>query len=152
MRDKREFIREYIPDVRIEDIHFTQIDLEITDLSIADVLRNVNKIFPINSMDRNKISSGQKVIAILCRSKYLFPLSGIMIIIGREDIELNIMAKKYIVVSVSEAAITNNISIAEAVDNLGSYFINQYGKVVEKMKDFYVRYLYDKDADDEDDD
>ncbi len=151
MRDKKEFIREYIPDVRIEDIHFTQIDLEITDLSIADVLRNINKIFPINSIDRNKISAGQKVIAILCRSKYLFPLSGIMLIIGREDIELNIMAKNYIVISVSEGAITNSKDIAEVVDNLSTYFVNQYGKVVEKVKDFYIRYLYDKDADEDDD-
>ncbi len=150
MRDKKEFIRECFPDLRIEDIHFTQIDLEITDLSIADVLRNVNKVFPTNSIDRNKIATGQKVIAILCKSKYLFPLSGVMIIIARDDITLNIISKNYIVISVSESAIKNSSDIAEVVNSVSSYFVKEYADVIENLKDFYIRYLYDKDSDEDD--
>ena len=147
MRDKKEFIREYFPDLRIEDIHFTQIDLDITDLSIADVLRNINAIYPTNSIDRNKIATGQKVIAVLCKSKYLFPLSGIMIILSTDDIQLNIMSKNYIVLSISEAAITTNDKIAEVVDSISTYFVNNYAESLEFAKDFFVRCLYDQDAD-----
>ena len=149
MRDKKEFIREYFPDLRIEDIHFTQIDLEITDLSIADVLRNINIVFPINSIDRSKIANGQKVIAILCKSKYLFPLSGVMLIVAREDIQMNIISKNYIVISISESAITNGEDIIEVVDSISTHFINEYSESIESLKDFYVRYLYNSEDDDD---
>ena len=45
MHDKKDFIRQYLPNT-IEDIHIVQIDLDITGLTLCDILRNINITFP----------------------------------------------------------------------------------------------------------
>ena len=43
IQSKEEFIRSFLPD-EVENIELTQINMDITDLGLADILRNLNKI------------------------------------------------------------------------------------------------------------
>lgn len=151
MLNKVEFIRTFFSD-SVKEIHFVQIDLDITDLSIADILRNVNKTFPSNTRERNKIISGDKVVGILCKSKYLDPMTGLMLLICGRDIEINAISKNYILIGVNEAKIINDDVIAEVLDNITKYMIKEFNNCIDSFNDFYVKYVYDIDSDDEYDD
>ena len=151
MQNKKSFIKDFIPDERLEDIHFVQIDLDITDLSIADILRNINKSFPLNSRDRNKIKSGQKVLLILCKSELLEPLSGLMILIGAGDLNVNILSRNYIIISIDENMIIDDESISKSIDMLSDYLIASYHTLIPNFNDFYIKFIYDIDSDNSED-
>ena len=61
---KTEFLRTFMPE-SVERFYTAQIDLDVNDLSLADILRNVNTTYPKNSKDRNAISSGILAVTIL---------------------------------------------------------------------------------------
>ena len=79
--NKKEFIRKFLPD-KIEDVSFAQIDMDITDLAIADVLRNINTTYPKNSRIRNAIIGGRVAVGVLCKTELIYPLSGIFLIVS----------------------------------------------------------------------
>ena len=80
IQSKEEFIRSFLPD-EVENIELTQINMDITDLGLADILRNLNKMYPYNTRSRNSIISGKTVVGVLCRTQTLSPLSGLFILI-----------------------------------------------------------------------
>lgn len=146
--NKQEFIRAYLND-KIEEISFAQIDLDISDLSISDILRNVNKTYPPNTRCRNQISSGQLAVAVLCKSEYMYPMKGLLIIVVNSDKPIELISKDYIVMTVSDSDITDDGSIITIIKGLTDYLIQNFQDVFENFKEFFVRYVYDPQEDSE---
>ena len=76
MYDKKKFLMSFLPE-SVEDLKVIHIDLELTGLTLCDILRNINKSFPKNSKDRYDMMDGKKLIAVICKSDLLYPISGI---------------------------------------------------------------------------
>ena len=140
--EKIEMVKRMVPET-VESISFVKIDLDITDLSIADILRNIDKTFPKNSRDRNMIASARMVVAVLCKSTLLRPLDGLILIISDNGARIRIESKNYIVVSVSEDTISDKNKIMDMLDRFTTYLIHNYGEKVESFKDFYMKYIFD---------
>lgn len=141
---KSDFLRTFLPE-GIEDVHYAQVDLDISDLSIADILRNANRNFPINTRNRNAIISGDLAIAILCKTETLFPLSGLLLIITNDELEVNIVSKNYIVISLSEDKIKDDVSIKEVTDSITRYLIQDFKDSLQDFNEFYVKFVYNED-------
>ena len=103
IQTKEEFIRSFLPD-EVENIELTQINMDITDLGLADILRNLNKLYPYNTRSRNAIISGKTVVGVLCRTETLAPLSGLFVLICADQLidKFEIMATNYLVLCLSE--------------------------------------------------
>jgi len=142
--NKQDFLRAFLPD-EVEDIHYAQIDLDVNDLSLADVLRNINTAFPKNSRSRNAIASNKLAIAVLCKSEYLYPLSGLLIIVAGDDVDIQIVSKNYIVIAASESRIETDEEIKVVVDHLSKYIIKEFKNSLEDFNSFYAKYIYDED-------
>ena len=139
---KQEFVRTFLPDT-IETINFAQIDMDISDLSLPDIMRNANKTFRKNSKIRHKIASGKHAIGILCKSELLYPLSGILLIITGDDTEIEIVSKNYIVISVQEDRITNDDDIKDIINSITKYIITSFKDSILKFEEFYAKFVYD---------
>lgn len=139
---KQEFVKTFLPE-SVRNISFAQIDLDITDLSLADVLRNVNRTFPENSRTRNAIISGQFAVGILCKTELLYPLSGILLIVTGDDIEIEIVSKNYVVIGVSEDRIKTNDDIRHVLDSITKYLIVSFRNSILKFNEFYSKFVYD---------
>lgn len=146
--NKQEFIRAYLND-KIEEISFAQIDLDISDLSVSDILRNVNKTYPPNTRCRNQISSGQLAVAVLCKSEYMYPMKGLLIIVVNSDKPIELISKDYIVMTVSDSDITTDGSIMLIIKGLTDYLIQNFQNVFENFQEFFVKYVYDPQEDSE---
>lgn len=142
--DKKTFIKSFFPDT-VEDMSLVEINLDITDLSIADILRNINRNFPKNSKERNKIKDGEKIISIVCKSEYLEPLSGIILLITNDDTKIDILSKNYMVITISEDYIKNDEGIKYCLNGLTSYLCQAYKDTLLQFETFYVRYIYNED-------
>lgn len=153
--NKQEFMTSFLGK-NVEDLVITQTNLDATDLSIADILRNINKIFPSNSRDRNKIASGEKVVSVICRSDYLEPLSGIILMITSDNMELkkDLLSRNYIILLINEKDIKTSKGIKKITDILLSYLVSQYKNTLISLDKFYSRYVYNEDEifDDDPDD
>ena len=152
---KQEFVKTFLPD-NIESINFAQIDMDITDLSLADILRNINKSFPQNSRIRNAIKSGTHAIGVLCKTELLYPLSGLLLIVTGDNTEIELVSKNYIVMSVQEEDIVNDDYITRILDGITKYIITEFKDTIDKFREFYVKFIYDayemeSDVDDVDD-
>lgn len=144
IESKEEFLRTFLPD-SVEDIMITTIDLDATDLSIADILRNVNTIFPENSRARNAIASGRLVIGIKCRSKYLKPLSGLFLLIRGEKIDTPFVSKNHIVLSISEDNLYSDDDIVSVTNGIAKYLISEFAHCLGTFTELYTRYIYNED-------
>lgn len=140
---KQDFVRTFLPET-VENINFAQIDLDITDLSLADVFRNANRTFPKNSRIRNAIASGTHAVAILCKTELLYPLSGILLIITGNDTKIEIVSKNYVVIAVQEDHITNDDDIKFIIDGITKYIIVSFKDGIEKFHEFYAKFVYDE--------
>lgn len=140
--NKKEFIRSFLPS-KIEDISFAQIDMDITDLSIADVLRNINRTYPMNSRMRNAIISGRVAVGVLCKTELLYPLSGVVLIISNGDEPINVVSKNYIVFSISEFRIRTDEEINIILEDITKYIIQEFKFSIPKFTEFYVKFVYD---------
>lgn len=140
---KQEFVKTFLPDT-VKTINFAQIDLDISDLSLADVLRNANTTFPYNSRLRNAIASGTHAVGILCKTELLDPLAGLLLIITGNDTDIELVSKNYIVVTVQEEAITSDDSINQVINSITKYIITEFKDTIEKFQDFYVKFVYDE--------
>lgn len=139
---KQEFVRTFLPE-SVRDISFAQIDLDITDLSLADVLRNVNRTFPENSRTRNAMVSGQFAVGVLCKTELLYPISGILLIVTGDDAEIEIVSKNYVVIGVSEDRIKTNDDIHHVLDSITKYLIVSFRNSILKFNEFYSKFVYD---------
>lgn len=140
---KQDFVKTFLPDT-VEDINFVQIDLDITDLSLPDVLRNANKTFPKNSRIRNAIASGTYAVGILCKTELLYPLSGLLLIITGNDTDIEIVSQNYVVIAVQEDYITNDDNIKNIIDSITKYIIVSFKDSIAKFREFYAKFVYDE--------
>lgn len=148
---KQEFIKTFLPPT-VKNISFAQIDMDISDLSLADILRNVNTSFPKNGRDRNAIASGHFAVGILCKTELLEPLNGLLLIITGNDTEIEIVSRNYVVISVQEDRITTNDSVKEIIDSITKYIISSFKDSIEKFNEFYIKFVYDEFEMESDDD
>ena len=139
---KQDFVRTFLPET-VQDISFAQIDLDITDLSLADILRNINKTYPKNTRIRNAIASGFYAVGVLCKTELLYPVSGILLIVTGDDVEIEITAKNYIVIGVPQDLITNDEDIKHVIDGITKYIIVEFRNSIAKFNDFYAKFVYD---------
>lgn len=145
IQSKEEFLQAFLPGC--EHITFTQINLDITDLSIADILRNLHKAYPPNTRIRNAIASGTHAIGVLCKSETLDPLKGVFVLLVGPDSEVRLMAEKYIVISVPEDSIETEKDIKIVLDQMMQYLVHEYNNIVYDFANFFVRYVYDPEYD-----
>lgn len=139
---KHEFIKSFLPE-KIEDVIYAQMDLDITDLSIADILRNLNRTYPKNTRNRNRISSGSLAVGILCKTESLDPLQGLLIILTDDSNIVEIVSQNYIIVSIPESYIEDNDEIKLALDKISLYLAKEFGNSIKDFNEFYVKYFYD---------
>ncbi len=140
MRNAESF-KDYLPD-SIENIIHTEIDLDITNLTLADVMRHINHIYPKNTIAREKMANGSLAIAVLCKSEYLDPLKGVLLLFVGDDVEIDVSSKKYAVIIISEQNIINEHRIMDVNDNLAVYLAKNYKNAVDDFNMFYNRFLY----------
>lgn len=140
MYDKKAFILSLLTP-QPKDIEIVQIDMETADITICDIFRNFNKLFPINCRERYDIKTGDKVYAIICKSELIAPLSGIIFIIGH-GCEVNMSSKNYLIMSIDEANIDTEDKMNKVNDVITEYMISSISKYVPEFEKFYCRYVY----------
>ena len=84
IENKFDFLKAFLPE-SVKDIDFTQINLDITDLSLTDILRNLNKLYPLNSRNRNAIEMGEMALGVLCKTETIEPYRGIFLLVCKKD-------------------------------------------------------------------
>lgn len=124
-----------------KDIDLIQIDFETADITICDIFRNFNKLFPTNCRERYEIRNGNKVYAIICKSELINPLSGIIFIIGH-DCELNTSSRNYLIMSINEADIDTEDKINRVNDAITDYMVSTIAEHIPEFEKFYCRYVY----------
>lgn len=143
---KEDFIRLFLPDT-VEDVKLINIDLDITDLGIPDILRNLNELFPIGNRGRNLIKSGRLAVGIRCRTELLYPLAGLALIISNEDAK-QIISKDFAVAVINEESLNSDESIHEVLEEFEHYLIREYKDYIDQFEAFFIKFLYET-ADDE---
>lgn len=149
IKTKNEFIKSFLPNT-ISDVEFIQLNLDVTDLSIPDILRNLNKMYPLNSRVRNAIISGTTAIAILCKTDTLDPLKGLFILVTNDDIEFEMYSSNYIVLSISENNIRTTEALIDVIDRITRYLAkNEFNDYMFNLHNFYRKFVYNEDEMDE---
>lgn len=143
IENKVDFLKSFLPN-SIKDLDFTQINLDITDLSFSDILRNLNKLYPPNSRNRNAIEMGEMALGVLCKTETLEPYSGVFLIVCKKDLEINILSKNYIVLCISEQRIRTEISLMELMEDITGYLIKNYYESMKNLPDFYRKFIYNE--------
>lgn len=141
---KYQMLKEIFPE-KVKQVNFASIDMDVTMLSIADILRNINRNFPRNTAARNAIANGQMAVAVMCKTDLLKPISGLIVIVCGDGSEINVKSKDYIVVGVSEATISSSDKILDMLDKLTTYLMQNYGEIIPTFEKFYTLYVYDAD-------
>lgn len=139
---KYQMLKEIFPE-KVKQVNFAQIDMDVTMLSIADVLRNINRTFPKNTAARNAIANGQMAVAVLCRTDLLKPINGLIIFVCGDGADINVKSKDYIVVGVSESTISSPDKILDMLDRFTTYLMQNYGEIIPSFEKFYSLYVYD---------
>lgn len=137
-----QMLKEILPE-KIQNLHMAIVDMDVSLLSIADIIRNINRTFPKNTATRNQIANGQMAVAILCKTALLKPLSGMIIIVTDDENQLRIKSKNYIVLGVSEKTIDSNDKIMDLLDRFTDYMISNYGETITAFEKFYTLFVYD---------
>ena len=118
MPNKTDIIRKFLPD-KVTDIITVQIDLDTTQLGIADVFRNLNKAYPQSTRERANIRDGRLVIGILCKSELILPYKGIIFLVTNDETDVKGTACKYILYAVPESNIQTNAEIFTMCQEIG---------------------------------
>ena len=139
---KYQMLKDIFPD-SIKQVNFAVIDMDVTMLSVADILRNIDRSFPRNSSARNAISNGQMAVAVLCKTDTIKPMLGLIIVVCNDGSTINIRSRDYIVMGVSESTISSNDRILDMLDKLTTYLIQNYGEVIPSFDKFYTYFIYD---------
>lgn len=145
---KEEFLKTFLPE-SVKEIIFTQINLDITDLSLADILRNIDSTYPKNTRKRNAIASGTMAIGVLCKTETLDPMQGIFILIGGGDLNIQIVSKRYIVLYVHESKITSDRLINGAIQKITDALVEIFKDDIDNLGEFYRKFIYDPYSDED---
>lgn len=140
MYDKKKFLMSFLPD-SVEDLQLVMIDLEMTGLTICDILRNINRVYPQNSSDRYNMIDGKKVIAVICKSELLDPVAGIVLLVGG-DLDIQISSKNYMLISIDERDIRTEESLNRINTEIMVYLAKQLTGIVPDFIKFSNRSLY----------
>ena len=140
---KEEFLKSILPP-SVRDFYYTQINLDITDLSLSDILRNTNKLYPMNSRSRMALEGGELAIGILCKTDTIDPYNGVFLIVCGKDVEIRIVSCQYIVLSISEERIKTELSLQELMEDITRYLIANYSKEMRNLPDFYRKFVYNE--------
>lgn len=140
---KEDFLKRYLPE-SVKTFDFTQVSLDITDLSLTDVLRNLNKLYPLNSKNRMAVEGGEKVLGVLCKSETLEPYSGVFLIIGNKDLDVEVVSCEYIVLYISEARIRSELLLDTLMQDITDFLIHNYKNSMKNLPDFYRKYVYNE--------
>lgn len=135
-------LREIFPET-ITNVNMAIVDMDVTLLSIADILRNINRTFPKNTSTRNGIVNGTTAVAVLCKSDLLKPMDGLILIVTDDGSNIKVKSQNYIVMGVSESTIDSNDRILDMLDTFTTYLIKNYGEVIPAFEKFYTLYVYD---------
>jgi len=143
IENKIDFLKTFLPE-SVKEIDYTQINLDITDLSFSDILRNLNKLYPPNSKNRHLIESGEMALGVLCKSETLEPYSGVFLLVCEKDLEVNILSRNYIVLCISEQRIRTEESLMDLMDDITGYLIKNYYEMMRNLPDFYRKFVYNE--------
>lgn len=143
MNNIEEIKNTFLPKCR--DVKFTQIDLDISDLGVADILRNINKLFPKHSRAHQQILNGDLSLIIKCVSEYLSPMDGLVLIITNDNKTLNITARNHIVAVISVDKISDDEEVKNIMKDFLSYILKEYRNSLDDLNAFCVKYIYDID-------
>ena len=143
VENKVDFLKSFLPD-SVKDIDFTQINLDITDLSFSDILRNLNKLYPPNSRNRNAIEMGEMALGVLCKTETLDPYSGVFLLVCQKELDVNILSRNYIVLCISEQRIRTETSLMELMEDITGYLIKNYYESMRNLPDFYRKFVYNE--------
>lgn len=138
-----DFLKQFFPET-VSYIQYTQINLDNTDLSIADILRNLNVLYPINSKIRMQIEDGVTVVGILCKSDTIEPYNGIFLFVGKEGMKIKIASSKYIVLFISEEKILDEDGIIESIEKITDYLVKNYSDKLDNLGELYKKYIYNE--------
>lgn len=140
MYDKKKFLMSFLPE-SVEDLKVIHIDLELTGLTLCDILRNINKSFPKNSKDRYDMMDGKKLIAVICKSDLLYPISGIILLVGG-NLDIRIKSRNYVLISVNEADIVDEETLDHVNTDIMVYLAKTLIPYVKAFNEFSNRSLY----------
>ena len=140
MYDKKKFLMSFLPE-SVEDLKVIHIDLELTGLTLCDILRNINKSFPKNSKDRYDMMDGKKLIAVICKSDLLYPVSGIILLVGGNR-DMRIKSRNYVLISVNEADIVDEETLDHVNTDIMVYLAKTLMPYVKAFNEFSNRSLY----------
>lgn len=140
MYDKKKFLMSFLPE-SVEDLKVIHIDLELTGLTLCDILRNINKSFPKNSKDRYDMMDGKKLIAVICKSDLLYPISGIILLVGG-NLDIRIKSRNYVLISVNEADIVDEETLDHVNTDIMVYLAKTLMPYVKAFNEFSNRSLY----------
>ena len=143
IENKVEFLKTFLPP-SVRDIDYTQINLDVTDLSFSDILRNLNKLYPPNSRNRNAIENGEMALGVLCKTETLEPYSGVFLLVCQKDLEVNILSKSYIVLCISEQRIRTEESLMDLMEDITGFMIANYYETMRNLPDFYRKFIYNE--------
>ena len=139
---KYQMLKDIFPE-KVKQVNFAVIDMDVTMLSVADILRNIDRNFPRNTSGRNAIANGQMAVAILCHTETLKPMQGLIIVVCADGSDINIKSRDYIVMGISESTIGSNDRILDMLDKLTTYLISNYRDVIPSFDKFYTYFVYD---------
>ena len=140
MYDKKKLLMSFLPE-SVEDLKVIHIDLELTGLTLCDILRNINKSFPKNSKDRYDMMDGKKLIAVICKSDLLYPISGIILLVGG-NLDIRIKSRNYVLISVNEADIVDEETLDHVNTDIMVYLAKTLMPYVKAFNEFSNRSLY----------
>lgn len=144
IQNKEEFIKNFLPE-SVENIDITHINLDIADLSLADIFRNLNRLYPKNSRNRIAMEQGELAVGILCKTETLDPYNGLFLIFGKKDMDVNVVSSKYIVFAIDEDRLTSDTKIEVLVDDITNYLIHNFYDDMRILPEFYKKFVYDPD-------
>lgn len=139
---KEEFLKSFLPE-SVVDIVFAQINLDITDLSLSDILRNIDSTYPKNSRRRNMMASGTAAVGVLCKTETLNPMNGLFLLVTGNHINVQLASRRYIVLCVDESKIGTDIQISHTVEKITNALVTQFQDDIDNLGDFYRKYIYD---------
>lgn len=146
MKDK--FIEMFLADT-VTDLRYSSINLDVTDMGIGDILRNVDTYYPVNRSARNAIVEGRTAVCVKCLSELLDPMSGLILLITNGENNANniIVSKNYIVAVIDEERIRTTEGITDLMKDLSKYMIKEFKDSLRDFTSFFIKFIYDTDSD-----
>lgn len=140
MHDKKDFIRQFLPNT-VEDIHIVQINLDVTGLTLCDILRNINTTFPTNGRNRAEIIQGTKAVMVIAKSDLIEPFAGIILLVGH-DIDIKVRSRNYLIIAVDEEDIRDEKTLSDLNIDIMVYLAEAMKDIVPNFLEFSNRCLY----------